>query len=249
MLMNKYTLPFHDIAYLQRMLQVGWNALGPVRPSYRPSLLSNSCGTRLTTLNFGCAIYKIEMLTHVSLDCSADWRAGWILWDANFSSLAVSWSLPSHFLLTPTVVGCFDLLGRWGKEWSRSSQQFYLDLFFQQHKLIGELEGFIEQAEGKKGCVEKERVWKNFGGWISLSQHQYPVTARGAERSPWILKAGESHTAFWKHPLGQQNHREEWLQGGCRLMRPQEASQWFFVAQKQHGSSWRSATRAEKWGG
>lgn len=30
---------------------------------------------------------------------------------------------------------------------------------FPKHKLTGELKGFTEGAEGRKGCVEKERIW------------------------------------------------------------------------------------------
>lgn len=69
---------------------------------------------------------------------------------------------------------------------------------------MGELKGFKEGGGKKKGVCGKGKDLEKLGDRrISFSQHQYPAITREAERNPWILKAGDVHAAFWKHPLGQ----------------------------------------------
>lgn len=72
----------------------------------------------------------------------------------------------------------------WAKEGSRSSLKLYLVLFFQKHKLLGELKVFTKEGEGRKVCVEKERIWENLEEEACLESSQIPCPCeRSRERS------------------------------------------------------------------
>lgn len=82
--------------------------------------------------------------------------------------------------------------------------------------------------------VGKERIWKNSEEDEILSVDTNTLWLLEGQ----VLKTGGVHTAFRQRSWRQQTHRKERLQGECRLTRPQEISQWFFVVPKEPGSSW-----------
>lgn len=97
--------------------------------------------------------------------------------EAKFSSLHVSWPhLPHSFCQFPQVTGFLNFLWTGVREGGKQKwpERLCLDLFFQEHKLIGELTSFAKGKKRKKGVSAKGKdLDKPEEGFLCLL-HQYP---------------------------------------------------------------------------